>query len=146
MSQDKPAEAFVYSTRSPDRGRGGIRSSPGLASSRAPARGSRPPRPSPPRGASKTCTAAVTRATPRDMALDGVAGEVLYPSQGLFYFKLADPPLLMSAILRAYNDWLAEFCRTDPARLKGIATINLDASRTQSRSWSAPPAWASAVQ
>jgi hypothetical protein len=51
-----------------------------------------------------------------DMALDGVAGEVLYPSQGLFYFKVADPAL-MSAIFRAYNDWLAEFCRTDPARL-----------------------------
>src|SRR6266567_8935162 len=34
--------------------------------------------------------------------------------------------LLMSAIFRAYNDWLAEFCRTDPARLKGIAMINLD--------------------
>src|SRR6266478_4435143 len=32
----------------------------------------------------------------------------------------------MSAIVRAYNDWLAEFCRTDPARLKGIAMINLD--------------------
>jgi predicted TIM-barrel fold metal-dependent hydrolase len=61
----------------------------------------------------------------KDMALDGVAGEVLYPSQGLFYFKVADPPL-MSAIFRAYNDWLAEFCRTDPARLKGIAMINLD--------------------
>lgn len=60
-----------------------------------------------------------------DMALDGVAGEVLYPSQGLFYFKVADTPL-MSAIFRAYNDWLAEFCRTDPARLKGIAMINLD--------------------
>ena len=59
------------------------------------------------------------------MALDGVAGEVLYPSQGLFYFKVADP-FLMSAIFRAYNDWLAEFCRTDPARLKGIAMINLD--------------------
>jgi predicted TIM-barrel fold metal-dependent hydrolase len=61
----------------------------------------------------------------RDMALDGVAGEVLYPSQGLFYFKVADTAL-MSAIFRAYNDWLAEFCRTDPARLKGIAMINLD--------------------
>src|ERR1700746_821567 len=61
----------------------------------------------------------------KDMALDGVAGEVLYPSQGLFYFKVADP-LLMSAIFRAYNDWLAEFCRTDPARLKGVAMINLD--------------------
>lgn len=61
----------------------------------------------------------------RDMTLDGVAGEVLYPSQGLFYFKVADPAL-MSAIFHAYNDWLAEFCRTDPARLKGIAMINLD--------------------
>src|SRR5215475_14087510 len=60
-----------------------------------------------------------------DMRLDGVAGEVLYPSQGLFYFRVRDGAL-MSAIFRAYNDWLAEFCRTDPARLKGIAMINLD--------------------
>jgi predicted TIM-barrel fold metal-dependent hydrolase len=60
-----------------------------------------------------------------DMAIDGVGGEVLYPSQGLFYFKVADT-FLMSAIFRAYNDWLAEFCRTDPARLKGVAMINLD--------------------
>jgi predicted TIM-barrel fold metal-dependent hydrolase len=61
----------------------------------------------------------------QDMQLDGIAGEVLYPSQGLFYFKVADTQL-MSAIFRAYNDWLAEFCRTDPERLKGIAMINLD--------------------
>src|ERR671922_822115 len=61
----------------------------------------------------------------KDMALDGGAGEVLYPSQGLFYFKLADTAL-MSAIFRTYNDWIAEFCRTDPCRLKGIAMINLD--------------------
>ncbi len=60
-----------------------------------------------------------------DMEIDGVAGEVLYPSQGLFYFKIADAQL-MSAIFRTYNDWLAEFCRADPARLKGIAMINLD--------------------
>lgn len=61
----------------------------------------------------------------KDMVLDGVAGEVLYPSQGLFYFRLTDS-LLMSAIFRAYNDWLAEFCRSDPKRLKGVAMINLD--------------------
>jgi len=61
----------------------------------------------------------------KDMAIDGVAGEVLYPSQGLFYFRIADTGL-MSAIFRAYNDWIAEFCRSDPARLKGIAMINLD--------------------
>jgi predicted TIM-barrel fold metal-dependent hydrolase len=60
-----------------------------------------------------------------DMRIDGVAGEVLYPSQGLFYFKVADTAL-MSAIFRAYNDWLAEFCQADPARLKGIAMVNLD--------------------
>ncbi len=36
----------------------------------------------------------------KDMALDGVAGEVLYPSQGLFYFTVADP-LLMSAAGKA---------------------------------------------
>jgi predicted TIM-barrel fold metal-dependent hydrolase len=60
-----------------------------------------------------------------DMRLDGVAGEVLYPSQGLFYFRVADGAL-QSAIFRAYNDWLAEFCAADPARLKGIAMINLD--------------------
>ena len=38
-----------------------------------------------------------------DMRLDGVSGEVLYPSQGLFYFRVADTGL-MSAIFRAYND------------------------------------------
>jgi predicted TIM-barrel fold metal-dependent hydrolase len=61
----------------------------------------------------------------RDMQLDGVSGEVLYPSQGLFYFKVVDTPL-MSAIFRAYNDWLADFCSADRTRLKGIAMINLD--------------------
>ena len=39
-----------------------------------------------------------------DMRLDGVAGEVLYPSQGLFYFKVPDAAL-MAAIFRASNDW-----------------------------------------
>ena len=52
----------------------------------------------------------------KDMALDGVAGEVLYPSQGLFYFRVADT-LLMSAIFRAYNDWLAEMCQDSDGRL-----------------------------
>src|SRR5207237_7738445 len=67
-----------------------------------------------------------------DMRLDGVAGEVLYPSQGLFYFRIADTPL-MSAIFRAYNDWLADFCQTDRKRLKGIAMINLDEVQEGSR-------------
>ena len=61
----------------------------------------------------------------KDMKIDGVVGEVLYPSQGLIYYKVADTPL-MSAIFRTYNDWLADFCSADHDRLKGIAMINLD--------------------
>ena len=61
----------------------------------------------------------------RDMKIDGVSGELLYPSQGLFYFKVEDSRL-MSAIFRTYNDWLAEFCSTNPDRLKGVAMINVD--------------------
>ena len=61
----------------------------------------------------------------KDMEIDGVSAEILYPSQGLFYFKIVDSAL-MSAVFRAYNDWLAEFCATNPDQLKGIAMINLD--------------------
>ena len=60
-----------------------------------------------------------------DMKIDGVSGEVLYPSQGLFYFKVEDTKL-QEAIFRTYNDWLAEFCNTNPQRLKGLAMISLD--------------------
>src|SRR5438045_6470767 len=43
----------------------------------------------------------------KDMALDGVAGEILYTSQGLFYFRLA-AGLLVSAIIRPCHDWPAD--------------------------------------
>ncbi len=61
----------------------------------------------------------------KDMETDGVYGELLYPSTGLFLFKVPDSELL-SAIFRAYNDWLAEFCSSYPGRLKGIAMVNVD--------------------
>jgi predicted TIM-barrel fold metal-dependent hydrolase len=61
----------------------------------------------------------------QDMDVDGVAGGVLYPSQGLTVYRVPDSALL-SAIFRAYNDWLADFCKTYPTRLKGIAMLNVD--------------------
>ena len=61
----------------------------------------------------------------KDMQIDGISGQILYPSQGLFYFAVKDSELT-SAIFRTYNDWLAEFCNTYPDRLKGVAMINLD--------------------
>jgi len=56
---------------------------------------------------------------------DGIWGSVLQPSQGLFWYRLPDSALL-SSICRAYNDWIADFCKPYPERLKGIATLNVD--------------------
>ena len=56
---------------------------------------------------------------------DGVIGSVIYPSQGLLAFSIADSALC-SATMRAYNDAIAEFCSEDRNRLKGMAMLNID--------------------
>jgi len=56
---------------------------------------------------------------------DGVWGSVLYPSEGLVIFSVPNTEVV-SAAMRAYNDWIAEFCSRDPSRLKGIAMVNVD--------------------
>jgi predicted TIM-barrel fold metal-dependent hydrolase len=61
----------------------------------------------------------------KDMDSDGVSGGVLYPTMGLFFLSIQDSGLL-SAICRAYNDWLAEFCAPYRNRLKGMAMLNID--------------------
>ena len=62
----------------------------------------------------------------KDMDADSVEGGVLYPSQGLHLYRAVRESDLLSAIFRAYNDWMAEFCSPYPDRLKGIAMINVD--------------------
>ena len=62
----------------------------------------------------------------KDMELDGVEKTILYPTAGLTLFSTVPDGQLLSAIFRAYNDWLAEFANAYPKRLKGIAMINLD--------------------
>jgi len=62
----------------------------------------------------------------KDMDADGIDVGIVYPTVGLqLYQRIMDSELL-SALFRAYNKWLAEFCSTYPDRLKGIAMINLD--------------------
>ena len=56
---------------------------------------------------------------------DGVWGSVIYPSQGLVLYTVPVTDVV-TASMRAYNDWLAEFCGHDTTRLKGIAMINVD--------------------
>ena len=60
-----------------------------------------------------------------ELAMDGVWGACLQPSQGLFWYRIPDSDLL-SAICRAYNDWMADLCKPYPERLKGIAMLNVD--------------------
>src|SRR5207245_9747183 len=62
----------------------------------------------------------------KDMDLDGVAAEVVYPTVGFVLYNVVRDGQLLSACFRAYNDWIAEFCHAYPQRLKGVALINLD--------------------
>ena len=61
----------------------------------------------------------------KDMDADGIQGEVIYPTLGMHFFRIPDAGLARN-IMRVYNDWLAEFCKTDPKRLKAVALISLD--------------------
>jgi len=56
---------------------------------------------------------------------DGVLGSVIYPSEALLAYSIPDSALC-SATMRAYNNYIAEFCSEDHSRLKGIALINVD--------------------
>ena len=61
----------------------------------------------------------------KDQDIDGVQAEVLYTTLGMTLFGLYDADL-QRACFRAYNDWLAEFCKHSPQRLIGIALISLE--------------------
>jgi predicted TIM-barrel fold metal-dependent hydrolase len=60
-----------------------------------------------------------------DMARDGVDAEVIYPTVSMDFYQLADLPYAY-ACFRAYNRWLADYCRTHPDRLKGIGATSVD--------------------
>ena len=61
----------------------------------------------------------------QDQDQDGVDAEVLYPtpriSNQLFWQR--DDADFHIDMIRAYNDWLSEFCSYDPSRLWGVAML-----------------------
>jgi uncharacterized protein len=66
------------------------------------------------------------------MDAEGLELAVLFPSRGLFVLGLDSPqvmgvdglePDFAAVIARAYNDWLADFCRHDPKRLFGAGMV-----------------------
>ena len=60
----------------------------------------------------------------KELDIDGIHGQVLYPSVALTGAKTyADEPELQRACVRAYNEWIAEFCSGSDDRLVGQAII-----------------------
>ena len=57
----------------------------------------------------------------RDQELDGIDAEVMYGILGIG-LKMTDRELI-GAVYEVYNDWAAEFCRSNPRRLVGLACI-----------------------
>jgi predicted TIM-barrel fold metal-dependent hydrolase len=60
----------------------------------------------------------------KDMDLDGVEAEVIYPSMARILNGLNDAPL-QTASLKAYNDWLHEYCSHAPKRLMALAVLSV---------------------
>ena len=60
----------------------------------------------------------------KDMAVDGVAAEVLYTTKGNSVWH-PDDLELEEACVRVYNDFLIDFCKVSPERLWGLGLISL---------------------
>ena len=67
-----------------------------------------------------------------DMDADGIDAAFLYPSLGLFSGAIHDPELA-AAVCRAYNRWLADYCKPYPDRLFGVAMLPIAIGRARDR-------------
>jgi len=66
----------------------------------------------------------------RAMDAQGIDAAVLYPSMGLFVPFLPELDLDGAATAcRAYNDWIATYCATDPQRLAAVGVVPRDPGR-----------------
>jgi len=62
----------------------------------------------------------------RAMDAEGIDVAVMFPTHGNITLPLqAIPPDAQMAMAKAYNDWLADFCRGNPARLKHNALVSV---------------------
>ena len=80
-----------------------------------------------------------------DMDDDGIDAVFLYPSLGLFSGAIHDPELA-AAVCRAYNRWLADYCKPYPDRLFGSRCCRCSRSTWRSPRCGSPARnWASAA-
>jgi predicted TIM-barrel fold metal-dependent hydrolase len=57
-----------------------------------------------------------------DMDRQGIDRSILFPTTGLYFAAIRDARV-QTALCRAYNDWLHEFCSADRRRLVGVAVV-----------------------
>ena len=70
----------------------------------------------------------------RCMDTEGIDAVVLYPSMGLYVPYVPELDAKASAAAcRAYNDWMASYCTTDPSRLAGVGIAPLADVRLAAR-------------
>ena len=62
----------------------------------------------------------------KDMEIDGLDVSIVYPTVGNMMYQSQKDGRLLSAICKAYNGWVAEFCSPVPKRIKAIAMLNVD--------------------
>jgi predicted TIM-barrel fold metal-dependent hydrolase len=65
------------------------------------------------------------RARLRDMDAMGVDQAFLYPTWFAEGFHLVEDPDVAYALARAYNDWIADFCKAEPEQLFAAAMVPL---------------------
>ncbi len=59
-----------------------------------------------------------------EQVLDGIVGEVMYPSLNMFTFAIKDRDVV-SAVFERHNDWVFDYCSANPERLIGIGCLGL---------------------
>jgi uncharacterized protein len=60
----------------------------------------------------------------KDMDAEGIDVSMLFPSIGLTFVAVKDPEV-SAAGCRAYNNWMADFCKVAPTRLYNVAPVPL---------------------
>ena len=61
----------------------------------------------------------------KDLEIDGVTSEVIFPTLGARLYGVVGGELL-TACFRAGNQWMKEFCEAKPSAFKGLALLNTD--------------------
>lgn len=61
----------------------------------------------------------------KDQSIDGISGEILYPTLGMQLFQMPDGELQRQCF-KVYNNWLQNYCSYASDRLFGIGLVSLE--------------------